>query len=302
MLTDDDRIGQGGLVEKFQDNLRAIELLRTLDVEGRHAVGDELRQLARYVGWGGLKGVFDPDNKNWNKQYQQLRQLLSDAEWAAASRSQLDAFYTPTVITNAMYLALERVGFTHGRIIDPSVGVGNFFGTMPPEMRRQSNLHGVELDILTSQIAATLYPSAKISKATGFQSYNKPSGYFDLAIGNPPFGNQVLTDEAGSAFSGWSIHNFFFAKSIELVRPGGLMSMVVSHNFLDKLDPHVRLWISRRAELVSAVRLPDTAFKSSANTEVVTDILIFKRLDYRNILGKQEMPDWLQATDVLIEN
>lgn len=302
VLTEDDRIGSGGLAEKYQDNFRTIQLLRTLETENRHAVGDELRVLARYVGWGGIKGVFDPDNKQWSRQHTELRALLTDAEWAAASRSQLDAFYTPPVIAQAMYSAIRRLGFAGGRVIDPSVGVGNFFGLMPEAMRQQSALHGVELDILTSQVVSALYPSAKIAKATGFQAYNVPAGYFDAVVGNPPFGNQAISDEKGSAYSGWSIHNFFFAKSIDMLRPGGLMSMVVSHNFLDKLDPHVRQWIARRAELVSGVRLPKTAFKENANTEVVTDVLIFRRLDNENLLGKQALQDWLDTTDVLIEN
>lgn len=301
-ITDDDAIGQGGLAEKFRDNLRAIEVLRVLDTEKRHAVPSEKRALSRYVGWGGLKGVFDPGNKQWEKQRGQLRAVLSDAEWNAASSSQLNAHYTSPIVVNAMYSGLSRLGFAHGRMLEPSVGVGNFFGMMPASMRNHSNLHGVELDILTSQIVSALYPSAKISKATGFQDYGMPAGYFDVVIGNPPFGRQILADEKGSAYSGWTIHNYFFAKSIEMLRPGGIMPMVVSHNFLDKLDPHVRQWISRRAELVSGVRLPNTAFKENANTEVVTDILIFKRLDYEHSLGKQEAPDWLETTDIPLEN
>lgn len=302
VLTDADRIGLGGLGEKFQDNMRAIQILRVLAAEKRHAVGDELGALARYVGWGGLKGVFNPDNKQWNKQHVALRALLTDAEWSAASRSQLDAFYTAPLVAKAMYSAVSRLGFESGRVLEPSVGVGNFFGFMPDDMRKNSNLHGVELDILTSQIVAALYPSAKIAQATGFQDYNVPAGYFDMAVGNVPFGSQAVSDSKGSVFSGWSIHNYFFAKSIEMLRPGGLMPMVISHNFLDKLDPHVRQWIARRAELVSGVRLPNSAFKENANTEVVTDVLIFKRLDYENSLGKQETPDWLDTTDVAIEN
>lgn len=302
VLTDADRIGLGGLGEKYQDNLRAIQIIRTLEIEKRHAVGDELRSLARYVGWGGLKGVFDPNNKQWARQHIALRSLLTDVEWSAASRSQLDAFYTAPVVAKAMYSAVTRLGFEHGRVLEPSVGVGNFFGLMPTGMRQNSVLHGVELDVLTSQIVAALYPSAKIAKATGFQNYSVPSGYFDMAIGNPPFGSQAITDDKGSVFSGWSIHNYFFAKSIDMLRPGGIMPMVVSHNFLDKLDPHVRQWIARRAELVSGVRLPNSAFKENANTEVVTDVLIFKRLDFENSLGKTELPDWLDTTDVEIEN
>jgi N12 class adenine-specific DNA methylase len=302
VLTDADRIGLGSLGEKFQDNMRAIQILRVLDREKRHAVGEELGSLARYVGWGGLKGVFDSENKQWKRQHLELRGLLTDAEWAAASRSQLDAFYTAPLVAKAMYSAVSRLGFTQGRVLEPSVGVGNFFGLMPENMRKNSMLHGVELDVLTSQIVAALYPSAKIAKATGFQDYNIPSGYFDMAIGNPPFGSQAVSDDKGTPYSGWSIHNYFFAKTIDMLRPGGIMPMVVSHNFLDKLDPHVRQWIARRAELVSGVRLPNSAFKENANTEVVTDILVFRRLDYENTLGKQDTPDWLETTDVSIEN
>ncbi|HJV75086.1 MAG TPA: diguanylate cyclase [Noviherbaspirillum sp.] len=302
VLTEEDRIGLGSLAEKFNDNLQAIRIVRTLDAEKRSATPDERRALARYVGWGGLKGVFDPQNKQWARQHTALRALLNDAEWAAASRSQLDAFYTAPVVAKAMFSAVSRLGFVQGRIIDPSVGVGNFFGSMPIPMRNGSRLHGVELDILTSQIASALYPRAKIAKATGFEDYKVPAGYFDLVIGNPPFGSQSIVDDSGAAYSGWSIHNYFFAKSIELLRPGGIKSMVVTHNFLDKLDPHVRQWIARRAELISAVRLPNTAFKENANTEVVTDILVLRRLDNENMLGKDELPDWLDTTDIQLEN
>lgn len=301
-ITDEDAIGKGGLAEKFRDNVQAIKVLRVLDAEKRHALSDEKKALARYVGWGGLKGVFNPANKQWARQHAELRELLTEAEWDAASRSQLDSHYTSPTVVNAMYSALSRLGFENGRVLEPSVGVGNFFGMMPESMRGKSDLHGVELDILTSQIVSALYSSAKISKATGFQDYSVPYGYFDVVIGNPPFGSQSLADGKGSVYSGWSIHNYFFAKSIEMMRPGGIMPMVVSHNFLDKLDPHVRQWIARRAELVSGVRLPNNAFKENANTEVVTDVLIFKRLDYEHSLGKQELPDWMGTTNVPIQN
>ncbi len=302
VLTDEDRIGLGGLGEKFRDNLAAIDVLKTLAAEKRNATPDERRSLARYVGWGGLKNVFDANNTQWKRQHDALKARLSDDEWAAARRSTLDAFYTPPVAVKTIYAAAARLGFTRGHIIDPSVGVGNFFGLMPPEMRQGSTLHGCELDILTSQIVAALYPSAKIAKATGFQDYAVPAGYFDMVTGNPPFGSQPIVDEANSVYSGWSIHNYFFAKSIEMLRPGGIMPMVVSHSFLDKLDPHVRQWISRRAELVSGVRLPNTAFKENANTEVVTDILIFKRLDETQALGRESVPDWLNTSDVEVLN
>ncbi|WP_304350878.1 N-6 DNA methylase [Comamonas testosteroni] len=302
VIRPEDGIGEGSLLEKYQDNINAIHVLRTLDSENRNATPSELATLARYVGWGGLKGVFDPENKAWAKQYLELKSSLTPDEWVAARRSQLDAFYTAPVVVNAMYAGLERMGFTGGRLIDPSIGSGNFVGMMPEHMRSASSVHGVELDHLTSRIASALYPTARIAKATGFQDYKAPAGHFDLVVGNPPFGSQQVVDDVGSAFSGWSIHNYFFAKSIELTRPGGLMTMVVSHNFLDKLDPHVRQWISRRAELVSGVRLPEDAFKANANTEVVTDILVFKRIDNTIALGRDERPDWLETTDTDLVN
>ncbi|MGS0741105.1 Eco57I restriction-modification methylase domain-containing protein [Glaciimonas sp. GG7] len=302
VLSDEDLIDLGSLGEKFRNNIQAIEIVKKLETEQRRVAPDEQKILARYVGWGGLKGVFDANNKQWSKQHNALKNLLTDSEWAAASRSQLDAFYTSPVIANAMYSAVTRLGFGSGRILEPSVGVGNFFGLMPETMRRDSVLHGVELDVLSSQIVASLYPNAKIAKATGFQDFKIPAGYFDMVIGNPPFGSQAVTDDSGSAYSGWSIHNYFFAKSIDMLRPGGVMPMVVSHHFLDKLDPHVRQWISRRAELISGVRLPKTAFKENANTEVVTDILIFRRLDDSAMSGRQALPNWLNVTDVNLEN
>ena len=302
VIRPEDGIGQGTLSEKYQDNINAINVLRKLDDENRNANSQELATLARYVGWGGLKGVFDPENKTWAKQHLELKSMLTADEWSAARRSQLDAFYTSPIVVNAMYAGLERMGFSGGRLIDPSIGSGNFVGLMPEHMRSASSIHGVELDHLTSRIASALYPTARIAKATGFEDYKAPAGHFDLVVGNPPFGSQQLLDDVGSAYSGWSIHNYFFAKSIELTRPGGLMTMVVSHNFLDKLDPNVRQWIARRAELVSGVRLPDDAFKANANTEVVTDILVFKRVDNTMTLGRDERPDWLETTDTDIVN
>lgn len=285
------------MAEKFSDNLAAIRLVKQLQAEERAASSEEQGVLARYVGWGGLKGVFSADNPRWTRQHAALKSLLTDKEWRAASRSVLDAFYTSPTVVRAIYSGLERMGFAGGRTIDPAVGVGNFFGFMPPAMRENSALHGVELDVLTSQMVAAIYPNAKVAGATGFESYQVPSGYFDLVVGNPPFGSQAVVDDAGSVYSGWSIHNYFFAKSIDKLRPGGLMAMVVSHNFLDKLDPHVRQWIARRADLVSGVRLPNTAFRDNANTDVVTDILVFQRRDDL-ALGRTELPDWLNTTDV----
>ncbi len=270
-------IGKGGLVKKYRDNIEAIRIIKAMATEGRVATPAERKVIARYVGWGALKGVFDQDNKQWSKEFAELRELLTDAEYKAARASTLNAHFTSPDVVGAIFQFLDRLGFAHGRVLEPSVGVGNFFGLMPASMRKASQLHGVELDPLTSKIAAALYPSAKIAKATGFQDFEVPGGYFDLAIGNPPFGSEPIVDDARSPYSGASIHNYFFAKSIDKLRPGGLLAMVVSHNFLDAKNDTTRRWIADRANLIGAVRLPNTAFKENAGTEVVTDIVIFQK-------------------------
>lgn len=275
-LTNED-IGTGGLVTKYKENIAAIRILKAMSAENRVATPEERKQIARYVGWGALKGVFDKDNKQWSKEYAELKELLTDAEYKAARASVRNAFYTSPMIVNSMYAALQRMGFDAGRVLEPSVGVGNFFGLMPAGMRKKSQLHGVELDPLTSQIAAALYPSAKIAQSTGFQDFQVPSEYFDVAIGNPPFGDEPIVDNDRSPYSGSSIHNYFFAKSIDKVRPGGLMVMVVSSSFMDAKNNKTRKWISERADLVGAVRLPSNAFKENAGTEVITDILVFQK-------------------------
>ena len=270
-------IGKGGLTKKYRDNIAAIRILKAMAAEGRKATPEERRKIARYVGWGALKGVFDKENKQWAAEYAELRELLTDAEYKAARASTLNAHYTSPVIVTGIYQALARLGFAHGRVLEPSVGTGNFFGLMPAAMRKSSQLHGVELDPLTSQIAAALYPSAKIAQATGFQDFKVPAEYFDVAIGNPPFGSEPIVDPERAPYSGASIHNYFFAKSIDKLRPGGILAMVVSHNFLDAKSDTTRRWIADRANLIGAVRLPRTAFKENAGTDVVTDILVFQK-------------------------
>ena len=283
-----EEIGKGGLTKKYKDNIASIRILKAMQAESRLATPEERKQIARYVGWGALKGVFDKDSKQWSKEYTELKELLTDAEYKAARASTLNAHYTSPTVVGGIFKALERVGFTSGRVLEPSVGTGNFFGLMPATMRKKSQLHGVELDPLTSKIAAALYPSAKIAQATGFQDYQVPSEYFDVAIGNPPFGSEPIVDSDRTPYSGSSIHNYFFAKSIDKLRPGGLLTMVVSHNFMDANSETTRKWISERANLVSAVRLPRTAFKENAGTDVVTDILVFQKksdVEYRNGIG-----------------
>jgi N12 class adenine-specific DNA methylase len=278
-VIDADEIGKGGLGKKFRDNVAAIKILKTLETEGRDATPEERKALSKYVGWGAMKGAFDPNNKAWAKQHNELKELLTDEEFRAARASTLDAHYTSPEVVKGMYDALARLGFKSGRVLEPSVGVGNFFGLMPREMRNASQLYGVELDSLTSRLVSALYPKAKIAEATGFQDFEIPSEYFDVVIGNPPFGSYPLVDKERSPYSGFSIHNYFLAKSIDKLRPGGIMAVVVSHNFLDAQDTRVRKWIGERAGLIGGVRLPNTAFKDNAGTEVVTDILIFQKHD-----------------------
>lgn len=270
-------IGKGGLRQKYKDNIATIKILKILESENRVATPEERKQIAQYTGWGALKGVFDKDNKQWTKEYQELKDLLTDAEYKAARASVLNAHFTSKDVVNGIVSIVDRLGFKSGRVLEPSVGTGNFFGLMPASLRKKSELHGVELDPITSQIVAALYPSAKIAKATGFQDFQIPAEYFDLVIGNPPFGNEPIVDNDRSPYSGFSIHNYFFAKSIEKLRPGGILAMVVSRNFMDARTNNTRKWIAERADLVAAVRLPNTAFKENAGTEVVTDIIVLRK-------------------------
>ncbi|MGE0383403.1 MAG: PLxRFG domain-containing protein [Gammaproteobacteria bacterium] len=277
-ITDETGVGEGGIVQKYKDNVAAIRIIKTLRAEQRDATPGERAKLAKYVGWGGLKQAFDPHNPKWSKPYAELRELLTDEEYRAARASILNAHYTSPEVVTAMFDALAHLGFEGGRVLEPSVGVGNFFGLMPRQVRAASRLFGVELDAITSDIVAQLYPNAKIAKATGFQDYKIPAGYFDLTVGNPPFGSEPLSDDENSPYSKFSIHNYFIAKAIDKTRPGGLLAFVISHNFLDRMNPAARQFIAERADLVGAARLPNTAFKGNANTEVVTDIVIFQRV------------------------
>lgn len=272
-----EEIGKGGLRQKYNDNIATIKILKTLESENRVATPEERKQIAQYVGWGALKGVFDKDNKQWSKEYTELKSLLTDTEYKAARASVLNAHFTSKDVVNGIVSIIDRLGFKSGRVLEPSVGTGNFFGLMPASLRKKSELHGVELDPITSQIVAALYPSAKIAKATGFQDFQVPAEYFDLVIGNPPFGNEPIVDNDRSPYSGSSIHNYFFAKSVDKLRPGGILAMVVSRNFMDARTNNTRKWIAERADLVAAVRLPNTAFKENAGTEVVTDIIVLRK-------------------------
>lgn len=261
------------------------------------ATPDERKALARYVGWGALKGVFDPNSKTWAKQHKELRELLTDAEFDAARASIRNAHYTSPVVIKSMYGAIDRLGFKGGRILEPSMGSGNFFGLMPAAMRNKSKLHGVELDSLTSRLARALYPNAVIATATGFQEYQVPQGYFDMAYGNPPFGSEPIVDRERNEYSGFSIHNYFIARMIDKTRDGGIVPVIVSHSFMDALSPKAREWIAKRANLLGAVRLPETAFKNNAGTEVVTDILFFQKT-----ATPEKKPGWINSSDVSLVN
>ena len=297
-LTGED-LGKGGQVTKYRENVAAIRIIKALEADGRVATPEERKQLARYVGWGALKGVFDPQNKQWSKQHAELKELLTPDEFAAARASTRNAHFTSQEVVAPMIAGLQRLGFTKGRLLEPSVGTGNFFGMMPARLRGVAELFGVELDPLTSKIAAGLYPSARITNS-GFEDYQVPGGFFDAAIGNPPFGEEPIADHDRSPYSGFTIHNYFLAKTIDKLRPGGVAMMVVSHHFLDARDARVRQWIADRASLIAAVRLPDTAFKGTAGTDVVTDVLVFQKHDHNGLPSDDRA--WVNAGKQTLEN
>lgn len=296
-ITDEVDLGAGGLTRKYRDNIDAIKIIKALDSEGRTATPEERLKLAKYAGFGALKGVFDKANKQWAKQYQELKELLTDSEYESARASVLNAHYTSKEVVNTMFDVLRRLGFDGGRMLEPALGSGNFFGLMPASIRNKSQLNGVELDLLTSRLAKHLYPKANIAVATGFQDYVSPSGYFDVVIGNPPFGSEKVFDSQKSPYSGFSIHNYFLAKSIDKLREGGIMAVVVSHNFMDVNASPARDYIAKHANLLGAIRLPDTAFQQNAGTEVVTDIVFFQKTS-----NPEKDPDWLNSRETEITN
>lgn len=286
-ITDETGIGEGSLAQKYNDNIAAIKLIKTLEAENRQATPEERNQLAKYNGFGALSKVFEKNNPK----YQELKNLLTEEEYEAARASIRNAYYTSPAIVKSMYDAVSHLGFKGGRVLEPSLGSGNFFGMMPAALRNKSKLNGVELDVITSRLAKYLYPNANIAVATGFEKYQAPQGYFDMVISNPPFGSEQLRDSEKADYSGFSIHNFFIAKSIDKLRDDGIMAVVVSHSFMDALDSRAREWISKRANLLGAVRLPNTAFKDNAGTEVITDILFFQKTS-----NPQNADAWINAT------
>ena len=282
----DDHLGEGGAKQKYARNIEAIRTLFKLEEEHRGATAEEQQVLSQYVGWGGLADAFDPGKDSWAKEYAELKGLLSEDEYAAARSSTLNAHYTSPTVIRGIYDAVERMGFRSGNILEPSMGVGNFFGMLPDTMQG-SRLYGVELDSITGRIAKKLYPQADITVA-GFETTDRRD-FYDLAVGNVPFGQYKVNDKAYNKL-GFSIHNYFFAKAIDQVRPGGVVAFVTSRYTLDSKDSSARKHMAERADLLGAIRLPNNAFRANAGTDVVSDIIFLQKRD-RPI---DHEPDWVQ--------
>ena len=281
----DDNLGKGGAKEKFWRNIKAIATLKQIESENRNATPEEQHILSQYVGWGGLADAFDTDKAGWRVEYDELKGVLTPEEYAAARASTLNAHYTSPTVIRAIYDAVENMGFQTGNILEPSMGVGNFFGMLPESMK-SSRLYGVELDSITGRIAKQLYPKADITVA-GFETTDRKD-FFDLAVGNVPFGQYQVSDRAFDKL-GFSIHNYFFAKALEQVRPGGVVAFVTSRYTMDAKDSAARRYIAQRADFLGAIRLPNNAFKANAGTDVVSDIIFLQKRD-RPI---EIEPDWV---------
>ena len=282
----DDELGQGTPKEKFRANIMAIQLLKKCEDENRNATLEEQEILSRYVGWGGLADAFDETKAAWETEYLELKTVLTPEEYAAARASTLNAHYTQPIVIDSMYQVLENLGFTKGNILEPSMGVGNFFG-MLPENLNQSKLYGVELDSISGRIAKQLYPDANI-QIKGFEKTDYPNDFFDVTIGNVPFGAYKVNDRQYDRFN-FMIHDYFLAKTIDQLRPGGVAALITTKGTMDKASPEVRKYLAERADLLGAIRLPNTAFKANAGTEVSADILFFQKRDSMT----KEMPEWV---------
>ena len=282
----DDELGQGTPKEKFRANIMAIQLLKKCEDENRNATSEEQKILSRYVGWGGLADAFDETKAAWETEYLELKTVLTPEEYAAARASTLNAHYTQPIVIESMYQVLENLGFTKGNILEPSMGVGNFFG-MLPENLNQSKLYGVELDSISGRIAKQLYPDANI-QIKGFEKTDYPNDFFDVTIGNVPFGAYKVNDRQYDRFN-FMIHDYFLAKTIDQLRPGGVAALITTKGTMDKASPEVRKYLAERADLLGAIRLPNTAFKANAGTEVSADILFFQKRDSMT----KEMPEWV---------
>lgn len=292
----DENLGVGGAKEKFAANIAAIETLKRIESRNLHLAADmfkahnadpdEQKVLAGYVGWGGLSQAFDPNNKAWAKEYRQLKELLTDEEYAAAKGSTLNAHYTTPTVIGAIYKGLQNLGFEGGNILEPAMGVGNFFGAMPEEIRKNSHLSGVELDSITGRIAQQLYQNADV-QIKGFEKTDFSDNYFDAAVGNVPFGSYSVSDKRYNR-ENFFIHDYFLAKTLDKLAPGGVAALITTKGTLDKENPKVREYLAKRADLIGAIRLPNTAFKANAGTEVTTDILFLQKREKMAV----ELPDW----------
>ena len=287
----DNDLGAGGPKAKYKANMEAIHLLQTLEKEERLATPEEQEILSRYVGWGGIPQAFEENNSSWADEYLELKNTLSPEEYSAARASTLNAFYTSPTVIRSMYEALENMGLKQGNILEPSCGVGNFMGLIPESMGK-ANMYGVELDPVSGRIAKQLYQKNKIA-VQGFEETSYPDSFFDCVIGNVPFGAYQVSDRRYDRHH-FMIHDYFIAKSLDLVRPGGVVAVVTSSGTMDKQNPAVRQYIANRAELLGAIRLPNNAFQRNANTSVVSDILFFQKRDRASI----EEPEWLNLKEI----
>ena len=286
----DDQLGTGGPKAKFAMNMAAITVLKQIEAENRFATSEEQQILSKYVGWGGIPDAFDENKTGWEKEYRELKTTLTPEEYASARASTLNAHYTSPAVIKAIYEVVGNLGFQSGNILEPSCGIGNFFGLLPASMKG-SKLYGVELDSISGRIAKLLYPDAKIS-VCGYEKTSYPNNFFDIAVGNVPFGQYKVNDAAYNKL-GFSIHNYFLAKALDQIRPGGILAFVTSRYTMDAKDISVRKYLSERADLLGAVRLPNNAFKANAGTEVVSDILFLQKRD----TPCTEEPAWVQTAE-----
>ena len=300
-ITDLTKLGEGGQKTKYRNNVAAIRLLNELQRTGRPATAEEQDTLARYVGWGGIAQAFDSANADWAKEYAELKELLTPEEWDSANESTQYAHYTSQEIITSMYDALKRMGFTGGKMMEPGSGVGNFMGLMPDDLRSASRFTAVERERIAGGIAKLLYPNQNVQQQD-FRKFHAQDGYFDVAIGNPPFASQPLTDLTGRKhLSGLSVHNYFFAKSVDMLREGGILAMVVSNSFLDAKRDKARQYIGERTELLGAIRLPNNAFAKNANTQVTTDIIFLRKRpesEWGSKAAREDMKRWMNISSV----
>ena len=282
---EDNILSEGGQKTRYAANVTAIRTLKKIETEGRAATADEQKILSQYVGWGGIPQAFDSGNSKWSKEYAELKEMLTGEEYAAARGSTVNAHYTTPTVINAIYKAIDNMGFKSGNVLEPAMGVGNFFGCMPEKMR-DSKLFGVELDSITGRIAQQLYPSANI-QIKGYEKTDFPDNFFDLAVGNVPFGNYPVADKRYDKEK-FPIHDYFFAKTLDKVAPGGIVAFITSKGTLDKANSKTREYLAKRADLIGAIRLPNNAFKENANTEVTSDIIFLQKREKMAV----ELPDW----------